>query len=730
MKFERLLKLVDGIAADFLFLDEPAIDLLAAGKFMNQIEAVMKEAEPRETAQIWQIASELNTLLEKIIMDDIDPPVSFRIFENGITLMQEMLSSLESTGGYEGDTRGFLEAIGGLTGTLAQKPERPGDDADTAEEITGTPETYQIEDESLFKDFITEGFEYLGEIEVNILNLEQCPENKEYINAVFRPFHSIKGVASFLNLNAVRDLAHALENLLDKVRSDELPVTSAMIDIILDGSDILKEMIGNLKDVLDGKTEQIIKPDISLLQEKIKAIMAQSHDGDGKIQKLGAILMEDGAITSEALESALETTRKPPGKKIGEVLLDEGKATSKQISKALRKQVHQITAASTIRVDVKKLDDLIDMIGELVINQAMIRESITSQTDLDRKVLGTLSQLSSITSELQRTSTGLRMVPVKQTFQRMSRLIRDLARDSGKKIAVKMVGEDTEIDRNMIEEIYNPLVHMVRNSVDHGIEAPEERSRCQKREEGLIQLNAYHKGGNIVIEISDDGRGLNKKKILAKAVEKALVKESSDLSESEIYRLLFLPGFSTAEKITEISGRGVGMDVVKQAVEKLRGKIVVDSIEGEGSTFTTVFPLTMAIIDGMIIRVGHEKYIVPISAVRQLLRPLREAYINVAGKGEVLNINGKSLSLLRLHKIFNVEPEHKNPWEALVVIVEVGNRAKGVLVDEVLGKEEIVIKSLGEGFKNVKGISGSAILGGGNVGLILDPEGLLELSEL
>lgn len=735
MKYETLLKLVDGIAADFLFLDEPVIDIPATGKFMNHIEAVMEEAKSLETEIVLQVAGELNALLEKIIMDDTDPQASYRVFENGITIMQEIINDLDSTGGYEGDIKGFMASIAGLTGSAVPQSERPDDDEkpvekELSEETTGKPEAYQVQDESLLRDFITEAFEYLNEIEVNVLNLEQDPGDKDYINAVFRPFHSVKGVASFLNLNNIRDLAHALENLLDKARSDEVSVTSELIDIILDGSDILKEMISSLREILDGKREQLFELDISQFQERIQKIIDQPHDADGKVQKLGSILVEEGVITDDNLEDTLEVAQKVSTRKIGEALIDEGKATSKQISQALRKQASQITAASTIRVDVRKLDDLIDMIGELVINQAMIRQSLATQTSLGRKVLGTLSQLGGITSELQRTSTSLRMVPIKQTFQRMSRLVRDLARDNGKKITVKMVGEDTEIDRNMIEEIYNPLVHMVRNSVDHGIETPEQRVRCQKPEEGVIQLNAYHRGGNIVIEISDDGRGLNKKKILAKAREKGLVSKSAELSESKIFQLLFLPGFSTAEKVTEISGRGVGMDVVKQAVDKLRGKIEVASTEGENSTFTTVFPLTLAIIDGMIVRVGQEKYIVPTVAIRQLLRPLREAYSNVAGKGEVLNVMGKPLPLLRLYKIFNREPEHKNPWEALVVIVEVGNRAKCVLVDEVLGKEEIVIKSLGEGFKNVRGIAGSAILGGGNVGLILDPEGLFELSEM
>jgi two-component system chemotaxis sensor kinase CheA len=321
------------------------------------------------------------------------------------------------------------------------------------------------------------------------------------------------------------------------------------------------------------------------------------------------------------------------------------------------------------------------------------------------------------------------MVPIKQTFQRMSRLVRDLSKKAGKIISVEMVGEDTEIDRNMIEEIYNPLVHMVRNSVDHGVGTPKERVKAGKPEKGLIQLRAYHKGGNIVIEIIDDGKGLNREKILKKAEEKGLIVSSDNLSEHEIYKLLFLPGFSTAEKVTEISGRGVGMDVVKRAVEKLRGKIEVSSVKGEGSTFATLFPLTMAIIDGMIVRVGKEKYIIPTIAIRQLARPARETYSNVAGKGEMLNVRGSLMPIVKLYEIFGIRAEYENPWEALVVVVEAEGRSKCLLVDEVIGKEEVVIKGLGDKLKDIKGVSGGAILGDGNVALILDPGSLFALSE-
>jgi two-component system chemotaxis sensor kinase CheA len=664
-----------------------------------------------------------------MVLNDVDKKEGYSIFEKGITRMQEISNSFTNTDSYEGNIEDYLKSVADLTGITMET----GDDTGTAksvssEETDQTEDKFEIQDELLLRDFITEALEYINEIEVNILNLEQNPEDKEYINAVFRPFHSIKGVAGFLELDEIRDLAHSLENLLDRVRSNELSVSSPLIDIILDGADILKEMIGGLKEILDGKRDKLVKPDVSKLKGRIKNIDQQIDAGD-EVKKLGAMLVEDGAITEEALGDSLKTAEEGPPRKIGESLIEEGKATPKQVSKALRNQTRQITDASTIRVDVCKLDDLIDMIGELVITQAMIRQNPSVQESTDRKLIRDISQLAGITSELQRTSTSLRMVPIKQTFQRMSRLVRDLSKKAGKIISVEMVGEDTEIDRNMIEEIYNPLVHMVRNSVDHGVGTPKERVKAGKPEKGLIQLRAYHKGGNIVIEIIDDGKGLNREKILKKAEEKGLIVSSDNLSEHEIYKLLFLPGFSTAEKVTEISGRGVGMDVVKRAVEKLRGKIEVSSVKGEGSTFATLFPLTMAIIDGMIVRVGKEKYIIPTIAIRQLARPARETYSNVAGKGEMLNVRGSLMPIVKLYEIFGIRAEYENPWEALVVVVEAEGRSKCLLVDEVIGKEEVVIKGLGDKLKDIKGVSGGAILGDGNVALILDPGSLFALSE-
>ena len=726
-EYGSLMSLVDGMASDFLFIDGREIDMISAGKFLNNLDELIKEADSRKVFQLKNVAGGLSALLEKIVLDDIDDKeAGFNVLEKGITLMQEIGEGFKNTGAYEGDIESFMEMIADLTGdrVLEEVVEPSQEEPQPVETID------EIQDDSLLRDFIFEGLEYIDEIEVNLLNLEKEPENLDCVNTIFRPFHSIKGVAGFLNLGMIRDLAHSLENLLDKVRNKELFVSSELIDIILDGADALKALIIKVKEEMEGNPDKPLEIDLAALKRRIESV---EQDGTDivEVKKLGTILVESGAITEENLEQGLEVAGQLiPPQKIGEALISEGKVTPRQVSQALRKQTVQAAETAVIRVNIKKLDDLIDMVGELVITQSMIRQNSYILSNSDRRLNRDVSRLSSITSELQKTSTSLRMVPIKQTFQRMCRLVRDLSRDAGKQVDVVTEGEDTEIDKNMVEEIYNPLVHMVRNAVDHGIDSSKARIKAGKPEKGMVWLKAFHRGGNIVIEISDDGKGLDKDGILKKAVEKKLVDNSQDFSDQDIYKLIFLPGFSTASKITNISGRGVGMDVVKQAVEKLQGKIEIDSVINKGSTFALSFPLTMAIIGGMIVRVGKERYIIPTTAIRQLLRPVKESYNIIIGRGETINVMGNLLPLIRLYKIFGIEADHKNPWEAIVVVVEGENSSKCLLVDEILGEEEVVIKSLGESLKNSKGVSGGAILGDGNVGLILDPEGLFELSEV
>jgi two-component system chemotaxis sensor kinase CheA len=323
---------------------------------------------------------------------------------------------------------------------------------------------------------------------------------------------------------------------------------------------------------------------------------------------------------------------------------------------------------------------------------------------------------------------SMRMIAVGQLFQKTSRLVRDLSRKGGKQVELELSGEETELDRNIVEELADPLMHMVRNSVDHGIETPEERARAGKPAQARVLLKAAHQAGHIVIQISDDGRGLQREKILQKARERNLIDPRAELPDSEIFALIFHPGFSTAEKITDVSGRGVGMDVVRKQVQKLRGRIDVISKPGEGTTFLLKLPLTLAIIDGLVVGVGDQRYIVPVFAVREMLQPAEQAISTIHGRQEMALVRGTLLPLIRLHQRFHVEPRHQHPWESLLIVAESGAKLFCLMVDELIGKQEVVIKSLGEGMRNIPGVAGGAILGDGRVGLILDPEGLFASS--
>ena len=599
MAYEALLSLLNGMASDFLFLDGPEIDIPAAGKFLNELDGIAVEAGTSRMGPVKEVASALSGIMEKIALDSVEDKTSaMAVVGEGVSLMQAIIDKYVNTGNCDGAAGDYLKKIAYLTGTTVMDDDEEKtmltatreEDAvvdelkeachveEGSEESCKPEETMAtIQDGALLRDFIAEGLEYIEEIEVNILNLEKNPDDREYINAIFRAFHSIKGVAGFLSLDQIRELAHNLESLLDKARNGQLAVTSSLIDVVLDGSDTLKTMIGQLKSKLEGKEEESFNLDLPSFMERI-SLVEKAGDAPLRTKKIGEILFEDGYISKNVLEEGLKIVQASPGKKLGEALITEGKVTPKQVSQALRKQTDQVTDMASIRVDTGKLDDLIDMVGELVITQAMIQQDIKNQSHADRTLIRDVSQFFRITSGLQRTATSLRMVPIKQTFQRMSRLVRDLAKSAGKMIEVEMMGEETEIDRNMVDEIYNPLVHMIRNSVDHGIETPEERVKAGKPEGGVIRLKAYHRGGKIIIEIADDGRGLDKEKILHKAVRNGVIQSGEALAEQDVFRLIFQPGLSTAEKITDISGRGVGMDVVKQAVERLRGKIEIERI--------------------------------------------------------------------------------------------------------------------------------------------------------
>lgn len=369
------------------------------------------------------------------------------------------------------------------------------------------------------------------------------------------------------------------------------------------------------------------------------------------------------------------------------------------------------------------------MVGELVIAHSMLaadpRNDVSRDPELSRKV----GHAGKIVRELQDMSMSLRMVPLRPTFQKLTRIVRDVAKKSDKLIQFVSTGDDTEIDRNMVDVIAEPLIHMVRNAADHGIESTAARVAAGKSPTGTVRLAAYHSGGSVVIDLSDDGGGLDRDRILAKATQKGLIDPNKSLSESEIYQLIFLPGFSTTENVTDISGRGVGMDVVRRNIEQLKGRIEITSERGRGTVFSIRLPLTLAITDGMIVRVGSERYIIPTVNIAMNFRPEASQVSTVAGRGELILLRGELIPLFRLHQLFKVGGAVTEPTRGLVVVLRDAAGACGLLVDELLGQQQVVAKSLGAGVGKVPAVSGGAILGDGRVGLILDPSSLVQLAK-
>jgi two-component system chemotaxis sensor kinase CheA len=383
-----------------------------------------------------------------------------------------------------------------------------------------------------------------------------------------------------------------------------------------------------------------------------------------------------------------------------------------------------------VKVDTAKLDYMVDMAGEMVIAESLVRHDADFTTLKSQALQRKMAQMTRITAELQKTYMSMRLVPIGPLFRRMSRLVRDLSRQFGKQVQMETAGEDIELDRTIVEELSDPLMHMVRNAMDHGIEPPEERIAAGKAPAARLLLKAQHRAGQVVIEIGDDGRGLDAAKIKAKAVQKGLISPGKELTESETFNLIFEPGFTTAAQVTNVSGRGVGMDVVRRHIEKLRGRIEIRSSLGRGTAFLLKLPLTLAIIDGLVVGVGIERYILPLFAVREMFRPTPETIWTVQQRSEMALVRGTLLPVLRLYRRFNVKPRSEDPAESVLVVTEVEGTCYCLLVDELIGKQEVVIKSLGATFSNVTGVAGGAILGDGRVGLILDLERLLKEGEL
>lgn len=740
-------ELLDKLALEVVML-EPG-DIQGFGVVLNRLDEVIGVFTEAGEETFAGLGKAIKSIAGKLLLDELpSPDEGIKQIENGVSLLQETLKDAEDGRDASGKIEKFLVECG-LSDAVEIKREAGDAKSDDKEEAGGVMADI-AQDKELVENFIMEALEHLGTIEVNILSLEQDPENLEVINAIFRPFHTIKGVSGFLNLSDINRLAHEVETLLDDARNQSLTVDETITDLVLDAVDLLKEMISHLSQQLETGTVQPADFGLDAFFDRLKRLQSGAIERDqtetadvpaGDGTDVGTILIEKGVVEELDVAEALEKQRDLSGqdKKLGEILMADKKATAREVAEALRNQKRRRETSGVlekaaelvhfIKVDTQKLDNMVDMVGELVITEAMLGEDMSGLVGQDKKLYTDLGQLRRITAEIQRISMSMRMIPIKQTFQKMIRLVRDVSRKSGKQVSLKMIGEETEIDRNMVDDIYDPLVHMVRNSVDHGIEKPEVRKAMGKPETGTVTLRAYHKGGNIVIEISDDGMGLDRDKIIDRAIERNLVQSGENVSDQEIYSLIFKPGFSTVDEVTDVSGRGVGMDVVKRALDKMRGKFDIDSVKDKGTTILMKLPLTLAIIDGITVRVGDSNYIIPTASVVESLKPDRADCTTVVNRGEMIQIRGNLYPLVRLHELFDFEPVHYNPWEAIIVVAESDGRRKCILVDELVGKQEIVIKSLGEQLKSVRGMAGGAILADGRVGLILDVPGLFSLSE-
>ncbi|HUX34098.1 MAG TPA: chemotaxis protein CheA [Gemmatimonadaceae bacterium] len=602
--------------------------------------------------------------------------------------LQDVLVQLAADVAIPPDTRAMLAAAANAAGRDAFDDLRRLISA-AARPPESEPEPVDaMLDASLIGDFITEGREYLDSAEAALLHLETNPEDTESINTVFRAFHTIKGTSGFLGLDAITSLAHQAESLLSRIRDREIRYGGHSAELALRSVDALKVLLDEVEaPPVPGGVPPFDCRDLLAALEHLDA---------------------PGAMAGDPAGSPLHV--QPP---VHDVAPAERRSDR---------------AEASVRVRTERLDKLIDMIGELVIAHSMIAEDETLRSTAMHELARKVSHAGKIVRELQDLSMGMRMVPLKGPFQKVTRLARDLAHRWSKQVDVVLDGEDTEIDRNLVDVLSDPLVHMVRNAVDHGLEGPDERLAAGKPAAGRLAIAAYHAGGNVVVEIRDDGRGLNRDKILAKAIASGIVAAGLPISDREIYDLIFAPGFSTADVVTDISGRGVGMDVVRRNVEAMRGRIEIDSRPGQGTQFIIRLPLTLAITDGMLVRVGTERYIVPTVNIQVSFRPEPAARFTVAGRGEMVTLRGDVLPLVRLHRVFGIAGAEEDPSRALLMVVGDGAKRAALLVDELLGQQQLVAKSLGEGVGRVPGTSGGAILGDGRVGLILDVREILDIA--
>jgi len=746
----------DFLIAQKTVLDEIESDIISIekgdehrmGEFKRRIHTLKGEAGMMAMDDLGSVCH--------IIEDYIDQNVDLTAMVDILLQIKDWIeSSLEAYAGGELPQPSGNTIISLFTSETSINQDNEVDDNSTEEsddnennddsfiKVDPVPVERDEETASMLVDFVVESEDGLSDTDEILINAEKGGFDSEMINAIFRAFHTMKGVAGFLELDDIKALAHVTETLLDKARDREIVLEGPVLDIVFDATKAMRLMTQDIRIAVDEGREFFTLNILQKLIDRIQDILdGLSGKNIGAVQakadiqvddKVGDILQKTTGISLAAIEDALNR-QKDTGRKIGEELIASGDAKAQQIAEALRAQknvrtTRNVKISEAIKVDADRLDRLVDMLGELVITESMVSRALLnidiSQLGIDRH----LGQLDKITRELQEIGMSLRMIPIRATFQKMSRLVRDISRRSNKPVECVLSGEDTELDKTVVDNIGDPLIHMVRNAVDHGLEAlPEDRIKNGKSATGRINLRAFHRGGSIYIEVEDDGRGLDKSVILKKAIDRGLISEDHQLDDQGIYSLIFKPGFSTASQVTEISGRGVGMDVVKKNVESLRGRIEIASEFGKGSRFSISLPLTLAIIDGMVVTVGTEHYIIPTLCINRSIQPIKTQIESVLGKGEMLKLNNELIPIKRISNMFCIESNITELTEGLLVVVEESGKRIALFVDNLVGQQQIVIKSLGDALKKVDGIAGGAIMANGKVGLILDVSGVVGIA--
>ncbi len=648
--------------------------------------------------------------------------------------------------------------------------------------------------QEIMEDFLIEAFEMNEQLDQDLVELEHNPEDLDLLNRIFRVAHTIKGSSSFLNLNILTHLTHNMEDVLNRARKGEIKITPDIMDVVLRSIDLMKTLLVTIRDTgsdtNNGKENEIeeavkqlqaitsqnlesakertketpkeIKEEIKeKAKEEVKANKTPTAENSASDNPLADEPDLDYAnMSAEEVEAEIERllnkrqeadkerraqkkqeakqevapTKEPPKTETPKAPKTETKAKAK--ADAEENKAPSIGVEQTVRVDVRRLDHLMNLIGELVLGKNRL---IRIYSDVEERYDGekfleelnqVVSSISAVTTDLQLAVMKTRMQPVGKVFNKFPRMVRDLSRELGKSIELIIEGEETELDKSIVEEIGDPLIHIIRNSCDHGIEPLEERRRLNKPETGKVQLSAYNEGNHIVIKISDDGKGLDPVMLKEKAIEKGVISErdAEGMSDREAFNLIFKPGFSTAKVVSNVSGRGVGMDVVKTNIEKLNGIIEIDSEVGVGTTQKLKIPLTLAIIQALLVGVQEEYYAIPLSSVLETVRISQDEIYTVDGKS-VLRLRDEVLSLVRLSDIFKVDAILESNSDVYVVIIGLADQKIGVIVDYLIGQEEVVIKSLGYYLKNTRGIAGATVRGDGKITLIVDVGAMMDMAK-